>query len=360
MANDGVSLILITGSDDYAVRREATQRLVALCGEPPEANPKLEVIHGDSNTSNENCFRELVASINTPPFLEASKVIWLKKVDFAKELKTNKNVEELTAEIKKGLPDDVVVVMDGTGMDRRSSLFKACKKYGEVIFHERLDSSKSRDWERNVRAKVMEVCHQLGVDIAPDAASFMAETCGTDSGRAVSEAEKLAAYVSPRKIITMEDCKAVCSATPEAAGWAFSDALAKRSMDDALRALDILYSKTDRHIGMIILLSRTFIDMAGIWADAGKLSIPANAQYQRFKSATEHADTELKEQLRGHAILSMHPYRAWMLFSNASKFGDVKLASILTDILHTNREMVSGGCNERILLETLAAKICAR
>ena len=60
-----------------------------------------------------------------------------------------------------------------------------------------------------------------------------------------------------------------------------------------------------------------------------------------------------------HMILKMHPYRAWMLFSQAVKFKDAKLAEILTELLKVNRQLVSGGCDERIALELLAMKICS-
>ena len=362
---------MISGSDHYAIRREASKRLVALCGDPPENDARLEVIHGDgaappqadsvfakseSKRSPEQCLDALVESIRTPPFLEPSKVIWLKRLDFSKVAKS-KASERLTAELKNGIPEDIQVVVDGPGIDRRSALYKAFQKHGEVVFLEAVSLS-DREWERSVRGIVLDACRERGVEIAPDAAAFVAETCGADSGRAVSEVDKLAAYVSPRKTILIEDCKAVCSATPAAAAWSFSDALTKRGLKAALDALDILYDKENRHIGMLITVANAFQNMISIRVDGERLSIPPNAQYPRFKSALENARPDVKERLRGNPIFKSHPYKAFMLYSAASKFGEAELAMTLTYILEANRQMVSGGCDERIILETLASKIC--
>jgi len=354
-------LVLISGSDHYAIRREASKRLTALCGEPPEHNPKLEIIHGDGgdgeNKKNpEQCLDMVVESINTPPFLDPNKVIWLKRLDFSKVAKT-KSAERLVAAIKAGIPEDITLVMDGTGMDRRSALFKTCQKHGEIVFLEKINVS-DREWEKNVRVSVLEACRARGVNIAPDAAAFVAETCGADSGRAVSEIDKLAAYAAPRAAITLDDCKAVCSATPEAAAWAFSDALTKRNLRGALDALDILYDKADRHIGMLITVSNAFLNMISIRVDGERLAIPRDAQYARFKSALEGARPEIKERMRGNPIFSSHPYKAWMLFSCAARFDEAKLARALTSVLEANKQMVSGGCDERIILETLTSQIC--
>jgi hypothetical protein len=56
--------------------------------------------------------------------------------------------------------------------------------------------------------------------------------------------------------------------------------------------------------------------------------------------------------------LSIHPFRAWQLFLQASAFTDKELSSALTEILKVNKALVSGGAEPRIALELLAAEIC--
>ena len=40
---------LISGNEDYAVKERANEMMRALCGDPPDDNPSLEIIRGDSD-----------------------------------------------------------------------------------------------------------------------------------------------------------------------------------------------------------------------------------------------------------------------------------------------------------------------
>ena len=42
------NLYLISGTDEFTIRKKASEVLGALCGTPPEENPNLEIMHGDS------------------------------------------------------------------------------------------------------------------------------------------------------------------------------------------------------------------------------------------------------------------------------------------------------------------------
>jgi len=355
------NLYLISGNDEFTIRQKAGELIEELCGNPPEENPCLEIIHGDSTEMKiHDIFNELVISINTPAFFGAAKTIWLKRFDFSQ---TSKNKiskdagDNFVNALKKGLPEDVTIVLDGQLIDKRSALFKVCQKSGEIHIFEKVDV-KSRDWEQNIRLKVMRICQENGVRITPDAATFLSETSGTDTGRILSELQKLFAYIAPRDQITAEDCRAICSITPEAAGWAFADALAEHNLVKSLKTLNVLF--TDKTFGMKVLYSviGRFQDMISIKVAAKPLSLAKGATYSRFKNAIENIHPELKEKLQGSLILKSHPYRAWMLFSKADDFADAKLANSLSAILKVNRQLVSGGSDPRIALELLAAKIC--
>jgi DNA polymerase III delta subunit len=355
------NLYTISGNDEFTIRQKATEVLEALCGTPPEDNPNLEIVHGDSTEMKPNdMINEIINSVNTPAFFGDSKVIWLKRFDFTQISKSNV-MKEVTGNLvdilKAGVPDDVILVLDGTGLDRRSALFKACKQSGEVHHFEKIDL-KNRDWEQSVRAKIMSECQQRGYSIAPDAAAFLTETSGTDVGRVVSEIDKVTAFIYPRNNITIDDCKSICSMTPEAAGWAFADALGEKNLVKAMDTLNVLFNNKSYGVQVLYSVIGRFQEMVSIKTAAQKLAIPPRAQYSGFKSRVENIHPQLKDSLKGHTILKMHPYRAFMLFAQSAKFADAKLAEILTHLIKVNRQLVSGGCDERIALEMLAIKIC--
>ena len=356
------NLYLISGTDHFSIRKQASALLESLCGDPPEENPNLEIIHGDSSDlKSYDMIREIIISINTPAFFGDKKIIWLKRFDFAQIAKLaelKKAVGELVKVLKDGVPDDIILIMDGMELDRRSALFKICQKIGEVHHFEKVDIAKDKKWEQSILAKVMQTCKDQGVIIAPDAARFLSETTGTDTGRVVNEIDKLISFAYPRTNITIDDCRAICSITPETAGWTFANALGKKDLSAALDALNTLFNAKEAGIKVLYSAIGLFKDYISIKTAAQKLSIPPNINSNAFQSRILSVPPQLKESLAGHMIFKSHPYRAFMLFSQASNFSDTGLAKILQELLETNRQLVSGICEARIALELLAVKIC--
>lgn len=357
------NLYLISGTDEFTIRQQASVIIESLCGEKPEENPGLEIIHGDSKELKiHQMLNELIQSSQTPDLFGGAKTIWLKRFEFSLINKSNdsKNaVENLVKAIKAGLPEDINVVIDGIGIDKRSSLFKTCQKAGEIHIFDKVDVT-DRDWAQNVRIKIMKICQERNIRITPEAASFISETSGTDTGRVLSEMEKLFAFIYPRDQITIEDCQQICSLTPEAAGWAFADALAQKDLKQSLQALHILFNnKSGSNVGVIYPVIQRFQQMIEVKIAAASIAALAKGiAYPRFKNAVQNIHPELKEKLKNSIIIKTHPYRAWIIFSQAANFTDAKLAKILSDILQVNKNLVSGGAEPRIDLELLAAKIC--
>jgi len=355
------NLFLISGTDQFLIRQKATALLERLAGSVPEENPNLEIIHGDSqDLKPPELIRSVVVSINTPAFFGDSKIIWLKRLDFSAASKTKggkEAIDELLKTLKGGLPDDITLVLDGIGLDRRSALYKTCQKAGEVHFFVKTDVQE-RKWAENIRVIVHNTCSEMGLTIAPDAAAFLAETSGTDTGRAVSEVHKLAAFIHPRTAITLEDCRAICSITPETAGWTFAEALVNKNLSGALDALNTLFNNKSYGVQVLYTVINRFQDMINIKTAAEKLGIPPNISVDGLKSRLMNVHPRQKEDLKGHMILKAHPFRVWNLYKQANTFTDKQLAGILTEILTVNRQLVSGICDSRLALELLAVKIC--
>ncbi|MCK5844341.1 MAG: hypothetical protein KAG97_06510 [Victivallales bacterium] len=365
---------LICGSDEFALRTKATKVMVALCGTPPEENPNLELIHGDpesqayrrdpssfgSKPKPFEILNKVIEALDTPSFFGDDKVVWLKRFDFSLSSKSKAGktaLDNLVDMLKGDFPGDVTLVMDGSGVDRRSALFKTVQKSGDCFYFEKADVSK-RDWEKSVRTHVLEFCRDHRLSISPDAAAFLAETCGTDSGRVVGELQKIMAYIHPNNNITLNDCRAICSITPEAAAWAFADELAKRDLNGALRVLSTMLGNQTKPTSLIGMVVNRFQEMVKIRFAARRLSIPDRASQRQFMSRIENVPPQLKEEFAGHMIVKAHPYKVWMVFSQSVKFSDAKLAEILTSVMKVNRQLVSSRVVPRIAFELLAMEIC--
>ena len=365
---------LITGGDEYAVKNKTRDIITSLCGKDFEGNPCLEIIHGDGDDIKPfQAFGLIMESAATPAFLGSAKTIWLKNLDFEKiskakdadDPKKKKELEEklesFLAFLKAGVADDTALVMSVFSVDRRSSFFKTCQKAGDIHFFEKVDVM-SKDWNDKLRSVIHDACRKNGMRISEDAVAFVSETAGVDVGRVQSEMDKLFAYVSPNTSISLDDCKKICSRTPEMAGWSFSNALSSKNLSEAIETLNIIANMDSKspEIKIIYMVMGHFQDMIKIKTAAGKLSIRPRAQYNEFSTRLQSASPEVKMEIKDETVFKMNPFRAWKVFSASENFSDTDLARILTEILKANKSLVSGAFSPRMELEALAIKICRK
>lgn len=357
-------LILLTG-DEFTVKNKARELIVSLCGEDIEGNSCLEIIHGDSDEKKiPELISDLELSLLTPPFLSGQKIIWLKNLDFEMLTKSKggEAIQEAAAKlneiVKAPLHDDTSLIISGFSLDGRSSLYKAFQKNAEVHSFAKMDAS-DRKWGDAACRIIYDICLEKGLKISADASAFIAEISGPDTGRLQSEIDKVSAYIFPEKSITLSACKAICSRTPEAAGWAFSGALLKKNLDEALSALDTLINTQNAEIGILYQAIKEFQDMIKVKAAAVVLGIKHGCSYGVFQSKMDNPPPEIKQRLESSGVLSLHPYRAFMFFSQSENFPDSRISQIITELLKTNRALVSGAMFPKMELENLAIKICA-
>lgn len=366
---------LFSGDDDVAVKTAARNLVVQICGSEPEQCPELEIIAGDTDESRdfkaEDIIGALLHALRTPPFLTADKKIWLKHFNYFDKLQSAGAktplalvTDEFLAFIKKGLPDDVTLVIDGLEIDQRKAFFKACKAVpgAEIEFFKkaRLEDKDKKGFAESQGDKIKAICNKLGKEIDFRSIEFLIATVGTDTGRLLNEVEKVACFVGDRERITMADCRAVCSRTSEALGYEFGNALLERDTKGALELIDTLIEqmKAQREAGSAMELSllssavRSFQELIKVRCAAAELGI-------RDKVGKAFFDSVRKEDYPGNYLAGLHPYRAFMLCQKAFEFAPETLAGILEEILKANRALVSGGGESRMVLEQLVLKICS-
>lgn len=362
-------IVLITGNDEFAVKTKAKAIVVEMCGDPPEDNPDLEVVQGDSEERKvEEILGMFLDSLRTPPFFSPRKVLWLKHFQYFDQIKSSsKNqlvkarADDITQEIKDGLPDEVTVVIDGPDLDRRGALHKACKAAGEVHLIQKPDSN-AKDFSQVQSARIREICAAGGKRLEPRAERFLVETLAGDSGRMRNELEKLICHVGDADAVTLADCERVCGGTPEAMSWAFADALCEKNTSKALNAVNALVEQMrsqrgDYGLELSLLSSAVgrFQQMLELRAAAANLKLDPRMSYSHFKNALDGVPDE--DERRSGILFSFHPYRAYRLLQDSAKFTDGDFVRVINELLRTNRRLVSGGGNPRIALERLILSI---
>lgn len=367
------NFFLVSGNDEFAIKARAREHIVSLCSEEFEANPDLEIIKGDAEgVSLTEILAQFIGALKTPPFLTVRKVVWLRNFNYFAELcssSASNQILTMAAELaeffKQPLPNDVVVVIDGADLDQRKSLFKTFKAIpgAEIDFYRKADLA-DRNYNGTQAEKVTALVRGYKKQIAPDAIEYLIQAAGTDYGRMLKEVGKLVTYVGDEnKKITLEDCRNICSRTPEALGWEFARALTDGDSRAALAAADLTIRQLrgmggsgNIELGLVSQASRAFREIAETKLAITELNLPEHIGSNYFYNVSE----ELKERYPDNILLKLHPFRAFKLTEQAAKFSGKRLSRIFQALLDANRNLVSGGGEPRIILERLILDITSR
>ena len=365
---------LISGNEDYAVKDRANEMMRALCGDPPDDNPLLEIIRGDSdNEKAPQVLDKLLLSLDSPAFFSSEKIVWLKhflKFDEAfSEPSTKKKpsrLDRLTAFLQGGIPADITLVIDGPGLDRRKAFYKvaaaACESSGgKLEWFEKADP-KQKGFAKQLIRRIQTIVMDRGKRIEDAAASFLAETIGADEARLGTEIEKLLTYAGDKPVVTFADCREVCSRATETLAWEFSSALVERNSRKALELIPSIMEHLEQDRGaskpeivLIYSVMSEFRNLATVKCEGIKLGIPEDASsdyFYRMNERYKQSPPPVKSPL-----FSMHPFRAYKAWENARRFTDRELVQAFRELVKANRIIVSSGGDARIALELLTSTI---
>ncbi len=351
-------LLIISGDDEFSVKAKARELAAELCGGDPENDPALEIVAGGGEAM---AFAEAVArtlsALRTPPFLSDHQIIWLRNFAFFPQLcdayRDKGAAAELAEMLVSPLPEEQTVLINGPGLDQRKSWVKALKGAGaEMTFFQRGRSS-DRNFAEGRRLKIGELCRDAGKSIRPEAVRYIEELIGSDPETVQREVEKLLCYIGDAPEITLEDCQAICSRTPEAMGWDFTGALTARDTRRALELLDILLRQGEAEIAVLGMVSKEFQGMVKLRLARKELGL------ERVHPRTfDQIPESVREAHPENPLLKLHPYRAFKMCEAAERFSDAALREALAAILAANRRLVSGG-DPRMVMEQLIFRIAA-
>ena len=367
-------LFLISGTEDFTVKERSLELIASLCGENPEANTALEIIRGDDDTEKfAPVLERFLSALETPPFLSPEKFVWLKHFNKFEEAfaegnsaKKKKSRMDLICDfLKEGLPGELTVIIDGTGLDRRKAFFKICEKVaketsGAVEWHEKADP-KVKGFARILHQKVREMMSSFDKRIDEQGAAFLAETIGGDAARLKNEIWKLVSYLGDKPQATLEDCLNVCSRSTETLSWEFSSALAAKNGRKALGLIPSILETLEQEKGssssraelaLISAANSEFKNLLSAKCESERFQIPPRANADYFYNLFESRN---KEE-RSSSFFALHPFRAFKLWENSRNFTEEEIARAFGAIFQANKQMVTGG-DMRMALENLVIRI---
>ena len=368
-------LYIFTGTEEFSIKERACEFVRSLFGDIPEEDESLEIIRGDSEELKSAAILDkFLAAIETPPFLTPSKMVWLKHFNKFEEAlseesskKKKSRLDLFSDYIKGGIPEDMTILIDGPGLDRRKAFYKLCEKEcpasgGALEWFDKIDM-KGKGAAALLSRKIREMAMKEGWTMEEGAADFLTETVGADIPRLKNEIGKLISYSGDTKRITLSDCREICSRSQETLAWEFSSALAEKNASYAISLIPGIVETMEQEkasasaeLAILAAANNEFQRILAAKCEGERYGIPSHANYNYFQSLFE---SRKKEDGPASPFFQIHPFRAFKAWQNASNFTGAELADAFQAIFQASRGMVTGA-DPRLALEGLVMKIAGK
>lgn len=243
---------------------------------------------------------------------------------------------EKLRQLAEELPEETLLVMTMGSVlpdlkkkgSKGAQVFQLCERLGGVCHFPKPAGSA-------VVQRMVSAAEKAGSSISKDAAQLLAEYCGREPQRMLTEVQKLAAH-SPEGI-TPEDVRSLVAPVTEARVFDLPDKIIARNFTAAMAAINDLVFLRESPVSILSILSMAFVDLyrAGV---ARKAGIP---------------DAEAKKAL-GYGGSG---YRYDKGAQNQRKFSIPTLERILELLAEADKQMKTTGPDARVVLETTVAEI---
>ncbi len=169
---------------DAYLRERAARRLIAQLQQ--QRAYALIFVEGRELTSAR--LREHIGGMS---LFDDAKVLYVRRADELPE------PEELAERITRGLPQNIVLILEADKLEKRSKLYKALEQHGS------LEELPTPD-RRSLPTLARELLAEHNVKLTPAALKYLLATVEPDPGRIAREIEKLACYSIDRELDVAE------------------------------------------------------------------------------------------------------------------------------------------------------------
>ena len=285
-------------------------------------NPSLNL---ERFLAGESAPPKILDSARTLPFLGSRRLILVSEVHLYKA--------DQAAEFLPYFDDpspSTTLVLTGTKLDARTKFAKTLSKVGKVHTYKKMYARQLVPWLQ-ARARLRDK------QLAPAAASYLAELAGLGLGALDSEVEKLSLYVGRQKHIDLATVQKLLGGSRLYSIFDFTDAVAAGSLSRALSAyhqLDSLGEPAVRVLAMLTRLFRQLLETRAVLDRGG-----GQSQVQQTLHTPPQATETLVRRARRESAAS--------------------LTAVLKQVLAADVALKSSPGSDRVIMERLVLDLCA-
>ncbi|MBQ2954220.1 MAG: DNA polymerase III subunit delta [Clostridia bacterium] len=270
----------------------------------------------------------VIAACETLPFMADKRLVILR--DLA-GLTGRAEAEEKLVSYLPQVPDSCVLILLARGTpDGRKKIPAAMKKLERVVTFSPMTAEELDQW-------IIRAFQQLGKGCAPQVASLLSFTAGTDTALLHTEIEKLAALAGDRGEILESDVQAVATRSTEYNVFQMVDAVVAGQESRAFALLRDMLTGGEERLGILAMLLRQFRLMQHVLI----------MRYEKVPNA------EIQKRL------GLSPYAAEQMIRKAASYSGGAIKQAVDICLTTEYKVKSGQMNQEGSLEAAMLQIFA-
>jgi DNA polymerase-3 subunit delta len=155
-----------------------------------------------------------------------------KQVVLLKEAQHMNSFEKLEPYIESPLSSTIFVIgFKGKTVDKRTKIYKAIAKNGEIFSSSKIQDYKIQEWISNF-------VHSKGLTISPKSLSLLQEHVGNDLSRIASEIEKLSINLNSKKSIDEDDIEKYIGISKEYNIFELQAAIVNKNLPAAIKIIN--------------------------------------------------------------------------------------------------------------------------
>lgn len=248
-------IYLLYGEETYFIR-QIEQAVIKAVLAPDEMDMNLVTLDREPTVN------ELMALIDTVPFMGGKNVIVVRGTSFFRQRKSGSDEETATGDkaddrllqLIATIPEYAHVIFSTMDkVDKRRKAFKMVEKYGVTVEVTHLKAKDVRGWltlklkEQNIKMANDAIEYFLGI------VSMMSKV---SLGFLHNELEKIALYTADKSLIRQQDLVEIMSAIPEISVFAMIDAVTQKQVGKALQLIGEQLKAGEHPLKLISLLTR--------------------------------------------------------------------------------------------------------
>ncbi len=270
----------------------------------------------------------------------------------------------------KGIPENNVLILSASSIDRRKRLFKTINEVGIII-----DFSVQKKWDRaeeeekkTLRQKATELLRGSGKTIGKDAFDALVNKTGADIGMFLNELEKLITSVKDRKTIEPDDVEEIVGRTKEDSKFDLQKAVGQRNLERAMFFLMELSAQGEFHLSLLQSIATEIRHLiAAKELIESKLKARWNSQMnlEAFKRSIYFPiilkmkkEEDSGQKKSPYNILKLPADALWELFKNSQSFSREELFRAIKLLAETDSRTKFSRVSPIHLLEKVLFEIC--